>query len=93
MENIVENAANKWEFEQNYGKILAMVITSAVKEIEAETGRKVISLTIPKPANYDIPEKQPTIHVRLDWKDKMTDKAKGFYDGCPGDWVLDDNKD
>ena len=41
------DAANFWAFEKDYGKILAMVVVTAVREIEAQTGRKVLSLTVP----------------------------------------------
>ena len=61
----MEDTANKWEFEQNYGKILAMIMVTAVKEIEAQTGRRVITLVIPKPANWEKPDIHTTMQVRL----------------------------
>jgi hypothetical protein len=61
----MENTDNKWEFEQNYGKILSMIMVTAVKEIESQLGRKVVSLTIPKPAVWNDPDKQPTMNVRI----------------------------
>ena len=50
---------------KEYGKILATIASTAVREIESATGHKVLNLTIPKPASFDNPDKQPTINVRL----------------------------
>ena len=75
--------ANKWEFEQNYGKILAMIVVMAVREIEEQTGRQVLSLTIPKPANWENPDKHTTIIVRLG---NRLGKRVYTYHGSKGNW-------
>ena len=77
----MKNTDNKWECEQNYGKILAMIMVTAVREMEAELGRKVVSLTIPKPAVYNDPDKQPTINVRISLSSTKPRKPKCTYDG------------
>ena len=50
---------------KEYGKLLAAIASTAVKEIESATGHKVLSMSIPKPASFDHPDKQPAISVRL----------------------------
>jgi hypothetical protein len=89
MKNTVENTTNNWEFEQNYGKILAAIVVSAVRDIEAATGRKVLSLTVPKPAVWADPDKQPTINVRLYHKEKSPQPTKCSYHGSKGNWFYD----
>ena len=72
MENRVATTVNNrpdWEFEQNYGKILAAIMVSAVREIESGTGRKVLSLTIPKPAVWNLFRK---VQLRLSFSHRNT---------------------
>ena len=80
------DAANFWAFEKDYGKILAMVVVTAVREIEAQTGRKVLSLTVPKPANWEIPDKHTTISVKLG---NHPGKRVCTYHGSKGNWFYD----
>ena len=87
----MEDKANKWEFEQNYGKILAMIMVTAVKEIEAQTGRRVITLVIPKPANWEKPDVHTTMQVRLD--DSIHNSPRNtrcrYHGNKSGNWFKD----
>ena len=67
---------------KEYGKLLATIASTAVREIESATGHKVMNLTIPKPASFANPDKQPTINVRLGRLPRVNPsvKAKCRYD-------------
>ena len=77
----MENTDNKWAYEKGYGKILAATAATAIREIESQTGHKVLSLTIPKPACYDDPTKQQAIFVRLSFREKESGKAQCHFQG------------
>jgi len=57
---------SKREFKKSYGRLMASIITSAVTEIDAAMGRKVLSLTVPKPNYYENPDKDPHIAVKFE---------------------------
>jgi len=59
------------------------------REIESQLGRKFVSLTIPKPACYNDPDKQPTINVRISLSKEYPRKLKCSYDGSQENWFYD----
>ena len=80
----------RWEFEQNYGKILATIIVETVREIEERTGRRVMTLVVPKPATWNDPDKHPNIQVRLgDSVQTSPRNTRCRYHGNKGNWFMD----
>lgn len=49
----------------NYDQFIAMLIVNAVKLVEKETGRKVVSIQFPSPSGYDNKENRTPIHCRF----------------------------
>ncbi len=50
---------------KDYGRYIAAIVSDAITGIETATGRKVLSLTMPKPCNFEDPEKNPLICVKF----------------------------